>query len=103
MPSLVAMAEAGWEPVPYAQARVEPEGKIRVERFGPKGDELYFSLRNEGHKQTKVRLTIDTQTLGIPAIKEATRLPESEVLRVQPDGTIELEVPAATATVLRVR
>ena len=61
------------------------------------------SLTGIGDEPAKVQLSVDTGALGMSAIKEATRLPEIDVLAMRPDNTIELDIPAATATVLRFR
>jgi hypothetical protein len=102
MPIILSMAEAGWEPVTYARVVGEGAKNIRVERFGPKGGNLFFSLRNEGISTARIRLVIDNKALKIPIPKEAMRLPEGDMLFVGKDGSIELELLPAMVTVVRI-
>jgi hypothetical protein len=60
MPLLRRVAEAGWQPVPYAIAK-----GLWIERFGQSPGELCFTLRNRGGKTVKTALCIDLPALGL--------------------------------------
>ncbi len=72
MPTIIALAEAGWEPVTLAQA--ETEG-ILVERFGGGDGPLYLTARNTGEEPTEATIAVDWQALGCAAPASVTRLP----------------------------
>ncbi len=73
MPVVIALCEAGWEPVTHAA--VQPPGLL-VERFGPRGDKLYFTVRNESAKAAAFSVAVDLAALRFPSPRRVLRLPE---------------------------
>ncbi len=66
MPSIIAVAEAGWEPVTHARTDSQA---VYVERFGPDVDSnVYLTLLNDSATDQHVRLQIDADELSIAAI-----------------------------------
>jgi len=63
LPAIQALATAGWQPITHA--RCDAEG-LWVERYGPSGGKVYFSLRSEG-KARAGTLTVDLEAFGVPA------------------------------------
>jgi hypothetical protein len=97
MPAIIAMAEAGWEPVTHATC--EAPG-ICVERFGPKPGRLFFSVRNDGEKPAAARVSVNWNALGLRPQTEARRIPEEEKLTLDGD-TIALQLNPGEVTALR--
>jgi hypothetical protein len=79
MPIIIALCEAGWEPVTHASA--EP-GPILLERFGPREGRLYFTARNPGDEPVETTITVDTDALGVGPPKAVTRLPDGRSIPV---------------------
>lgn len=65
---LQTMYVAGWEPVTHAVC--DPR-HIRIERYGPKDNRVYFALFNPTFTDASVELNINAQAVGLPAMKEA--------------------------------
>ena len=72
MPTIIALCQAGWEPVTYASA--EPD-TILLERFGPTHGRLYLTARNESSRGVTVTVTVQTASLHIAAPTRVKRLP----------------------------
>ncbi|HUS81522.1 MAG TPA: hypothetical protein VM283_09665, partial [Armatimonadota bacterium] len=76
MPVIIALCEAGWEPVTLA--RIEPEGAL-IERFGlgvgRPGTELYLVAHNPTDETLAVTITPDFAELGIEAPGQVEALP----------------------------
>lgn len=84
MPTIIALAEAGWEPVTHA--RTEPEA-VLVERFGGGGGPLYLTARNEASEPVEVSIEVDWAALGCSAPAAARRLPADRAVALV-DGRI---------------
>jgi hypothetical protein len=62
MPIIIALCEAGWEPVTHAT--VEPL-EVLIERFGPTDGALYLTARNTGEEPVTADFTVDAAALGV--------------------------------------
>ena len=96
MPTIIAMAEAGWEPITHATC--EAPG-VSIERFGPKEEKLFLSVRNDGEETAEVRVKIDWRALHLKPQTAATRVPEGEALRVD-GGPVSVRVEAGDVAVI---
>ena len=85
VPVIRRLSEAGWEPVTNARAS---EQDVRVERFGPNDDMVYFTLLNEGAEAREVALTLDLEALGGADMGAAAELLSGEATSL---GAIALE------------
>lgn len=85
MPVIIALCEAGWEPVTYATA--EP-ADVLLERFGPRDGTFYLTARNPGEDTVAVTFTVDTAALKIDAPAKAIRLPGRREIGVK-DGRFQ--------------
>ena len=95
MPIIIALCEAGWEPVTYAT--VEP-AEVIVERFGPSEGRLYLTARNPGEEPITATFTVDAAALGIEPPSKAVRLPGGREVAVEAgrfEDTIEPGVTCA--------
>jgi len=95
MPIVIALCEAGWEPVTYARA--EPPDVI-VERFGPGDGKLYLTARNTGEEPVTATFTVGAAALGIEAPGKALRLPDEREIAAKEnrfEDTIEAGVTCA--------
>jgi hypothetical protein len=63
---LARVAEAGWQPVPYARAN-----GLWIERFGNRAGRMYLAVRNPGRQRRTAVLTLDAAALGLN-LKRAT-------------------------------
>ena len=97
MPTIIAMAEAGWEPVTHAACGA---AGVCVERFGPKQGRLFFSVRNDGEKPAAARLSVNWKALGLQPRTAATRVPEDEKLTLDGDA-IPLELDPGEVVAVR--
>lgn len=79
MPVIIALGEAGWEPVTHAA--VEP-GAVLLERFGPKDGTLFLTACNPGTQALTVTITVDAAALGFTSPAKAVRLPGGRELAV---------------------
>ncbi|OGV66829.1 MAG: hypothetical protein A3K18_30280 [Lentisphaerae bacterium RIFOXYA12_64_32] len=101
MPTIIAMAEAGWEPITQARSDAPT---VCVERFGPKDGKVYFSFRNDGDKPASAHIAVDWTGLGLKPAVSAIRQPEGETVTpdarglvtvdLQPNGVIVLQFDA---------
>jgi len=63
MPLVQEIAQAGWEPVPYAQGR---GGQVGVQRFGSfRKGAVYFTVRNDENRTIDATLAIDGSQLKL--------------------------------------
>ncbi len=98
MPTIVALAEAGWEPVTHARAGPE----VLLERYGPAQAGAYLAARNEGEEAVEATITVDWERLGIEAPTAVTRLPEGREVALV-DGRIVDSISAGETCVYRLR
>ncbi|HIE50908.1 MAG TPA: hypothetical protein EYP85_04040 [Armatimonadetes bacterium] len=61
VPLLQALAEVGWEPVPFVRSS---DANVAVERYG-RGLDLFLILRNRAREPRATTLTIDVPALGL--------------------------------------
>lgn len=71
VPMLQAITSAGWEPVTYAQFT---DPAVHVERFGPKNNQLYFTLYNTASSSRGGYLKIEKAALKISACRGVTEV-----------------------------
>ena len=93
MPLIVAIAEAGWEPVTHATT---DDRAVYVERFGPDGDgNVYFTLLNDSDADRQVHLSVAADELDIAA--DDSPAPVEDMVSSQPvsfvrsDGNLSAE------------
>lgn len=98
MPTIIAMAQAGWEPITHATCATPG---VTVERFGPSGQALFLSVRNDMDEPVEARVDADLKALGLPGLPGARRLPEGDSLATQ-GATVSLKVDALDVAVIRV-
>lgn len=98
MPVILAMAEAGWEPIPEARSSVPA---VCVERFGPRDGALFFSCRNDGDAAVSARVAVDWAALRLRPAAAATRLPEGDPLGTDDSGAFLVDIAPGGVTVLR--
>jgi hypothetical protein len=82
MPVIIALGEAGWEPVTWVT--VQPE-TVQVERFGPRHGEVYLTVRNPGAQALAVTLTLDRAALQLAGPLQAVRLPDGRAVTLAQD------------------
>jgi len=95
IPIIIALCEAGWEPLTHAE--VEP-AEILVERFGPHEGKLYLTARNTGKQAVAATFTVDIAALKIDPPTKVIRLPggrEISIKRGRFQDTIESAVTCA--------
>jgi hypothetical protein len=80
MPLQERLWKAGWEPLTCARASGE---KVLLERFGS-GDTLYFVLMSELDREQSCTLSVDLESLGIPADADPQQWTVEEVARAMP-------------------
>jgi hypothetical protein len=84
IPLVRRVAEAGWEPVPYAHTGDEA---VYVERFGPDEDGgVYLTLLNDSDVERQTVLTVEAGALGLPPDVKARDLIAGGELPVEPAG-----------------
>jgi len=88
MPILRQLGAAGWEPVTHA--RCSADG-VAVERFGPRGGKLFFTIYNETDKPVRAGIEIDLQSLGLKKVTSAGELVRGGSVPASPK--IEIELP----------
>ena len=93
MPVIIALGEAGWEPVTHAS--VEPTG-VLLERFGPRAGNLYFAVRNPTRGPIKATVTVHAARLKVTAPKRVTRLPDRRTIPVRGDRFQDTLQPGIT-------
>ena len=89
IPLVKMVAEAGWEPVTYANSDNE---NVYIERFGPNAEgNIYFTVLNDSEDTAQATITIMTEKLGIKAVKEMQDLISGENLElVSIDGEMTI-------------
>ena len=97
MPIIIALCEAGWEPVTHAT--VKPTAVI-VERFGPTGDALYLTAHNTGNEPVTAAFTVDAAALGVDTPVMVIRLPGQRKMAVR-EGRFEDTIQAGTTCAYR--
>lgn len=93
MPTIIALCEAGWEPITYATTAPAP---ILVERFGPRGGKLYLTAHNPTDQPVTVTFSVDLAALGIGQLVQVQRLPEDKQITVQGAGFTDVLEPSVT-------
>ncbi len=99
MPTMLTLAEAGWEPVTYARS----DAPIWLERFGPKDGRLLLSVRNPGESEVLAHVTIDWPALGTTAAEHGMRRPDGTQVKPSPDGTWAVRLNAGETAVYEFR
>jgi len=94
IPTLRAMANAGWEPI--TMARAEPQTAI-VERYGQPGGEIYIAVHNPTDQAVTVRVKLEAE-LGITSGR-ATDLVTGGSVMVE-DGVLEVWLEPWTTAVV---
>jgi len=79
MPTIIALCEAGWEPVTHARAD-SPE--LLLERFGPRDGALYLTARNPGEEPLTATVSVDWRRLGVEPGERVSRLPSGVEIEV---------------------
>ena len=97
IPLIKEISTAGWEPV--TNARVDIDG-IRVERFGEK-DRYFFTVRNNGSKDSSCNLVLDLKALGITGKFKAQEIVTDKPAKFKAN-TIFVEVPSGRTKVIRI-
>ena len=94
MPLIIAIAEAGWEPVTHATTG---DPHVYVERFGPDGDgNVYFTLLNDSDAGRHAHLSVAADELDITA--DDSPAPVEDMVSSQPvsfarsDGSLSAEL-----------
>jgi len=95
IPTILALAEAGWEPITHARS----DAPIWLERFGPKDGRLFVSVRNPTKSDVLAHVAVDWSTLGVTAPEHGLRLPDGVEIRPSPDGTWEARLSAGEVAV----
>lgn len=98
MPTIIALAQAGWEPVTYAQA----DPAVLLERYGPADAGAFLAARNEGAEPVATAITVQWERLGIEPPASVTRLPEGREIALT-DGRIADTIGAGETCVYRLR
>lgn len=98
MPTIIALAEAGWEPVTYARA--EPE--VLLERYGPAEAGTFLAARNERGEPVATAITVEWARLGQEAPVTVMRLPEGREIALT-DGRIADTITAGETCVYWLR
>ena len=81
IPIIKQISGAGWEPVTNAVSNIK---SVRIERFGERG-ELYFTVRNNGNKDTSCAIIIDLKSLEILGDFKALELVSGLPIKVKND------------------
>lgn len=76
IPVIRRIAEAGWEPIPWANSN---DKSVWVERFG-EGRELFFTAFNGGSEPKSATITIALDKLGVSAARAEELLPRHRSL-----------------------
>jgi len=80
MPVIIALCEAGWEPVTHAA--IEP-ASVLLERFGPRDGKLYLTARNPGQEPASITVALQIPQLGLPQTPtRAVRLPDTREIPI---------------------
>lgn len=98
MPTIIALAEAGWEPVTYAQA----EPAVLLERYGPADAGAFLAAHNEGAEPVATTITVEWARLGIAPPATVTRLPAGRAIALI-GGRITDTIGAGETCVYRLR
>jgi len=88
VPIIKALSAAGWEPVTHARLSNAPD--VRLERFGPADQTLYFTLLNLGETPADGDLSIDLAALSARTIVSAHDLVTGEACVTQPTLRVRL-------------
>lgn len=99
MPTIIALCNAGWDPVTLAT--VDPPS-VLIERFGPKDGALYFTARNQAQLAVEAAVALDSQALGLALPQIVTRLPSARAVPVK-DGCLRDTIEAGVACAYRVK
>ena len=103
IPKIIALNQAGWEPVTYATTN---KGRLYIERYGS-GPEFYFALRNTGTSGANTVVSVDLESMGLPITTAYTveewlngRAVTTELV----DGalSLSLRIPASSTRILRI-
>jgi hypothetical protein len=98
MPTIIALAEAGWEPVTYAQA----EPAVLLERYGPADAGAFLAAHNEAAEPVATTITVEWARLGIAPPATVTRLPAGRAIALI-GGRIKDTIGAGETCVYRLR
>ena len=103
IPKIVALSQAGWEPITQASTNNE---KMYVERYGG-GSHFYLTLRNSSSDDSDIVTQVDLQALGLPPSGTYTVdewLQGGTVSTQVADGRLaaSLRIPAKSTRILRV-
>lgn len=91
IPMVRKLDEAGWEPVPYADAAPE---SVRIERYGSsRRNNLAFTLHNPTDKPVTAEITLSERDLSLPAQPRATEWISGKAVAVE-NGRFKVELPA---------
>ena len=63
IPKIVALNEAGWEPVTHA--RTDKSALVYIERYG-RGESFYLTLRNATDAAQETTVSVDLAAMGLP-------------------------------------
>jgi hypothetical protein len=89
LPMIKRVAEAGWQPVTYADCG---STNIFVERFGPRdGGKIYFTLINDSPSKQRGRTKIETAALGISPLSPMRLLASEQSFEDKSLPEIELD------------
>jgi len=77
VPVIIQESELGWEPVPYA---VTSDPEIQIERFGSGEGNVMFAIYNRGDAKKSVTLKIDTNAIGMDAVRNVRALIGNQVI-----------------------
>jgi hypothetical protein len=95
IPIIKRIAAAGWEPVTLASVNSE---SIRIERFG-NGENLFFTLRNNGSKDISCTVLLDLKALAISGNITGSELVAGEKVTVK-GNKIVVDIPAGRTRVV---
>lgn len=102
IPKIMAINEAGWQPVTYARSN---NADVYIERYGS-GDQFYLALRNMAKNAVSVDVRVDVARLGLP-VAHAYEVDEWITGDAVPteivDGhlVVSLTMPAESTRILR--
>jgi len=103
IPKIIALNEAGWEPKTYATSS---SAEVFVERYGG-GEDFYITLRNDASVNRTPTISVDVQSLGLPAsdVYNVNEWLEGAVVTKAMNGgklQLTLLVPADSTRILHV-
>ncbi|MCD6521102.1 MAG: hypothetical protein J7M05_14390, partial [Anaerolineae bacterium] len=103
IPKIIALNQAGWEPITHART---DRSQVYIERYGS-GDEFYLTLRNTGG-DTNVSVSVDLAALGLPAsdayiVREWLTGQSLQPSLVDGKLRLRLEIPAGATRILHIQ